>query len=101
MRTSSEALERNKKFVAIITKMETTTTVPLIIDGEDVVLPSRERWMAIPDIESSPSTFFQGATKELAIKAVESSARAFTIWSKTTPVKRRELLLKLAEVRAP
>ncbi|KAJ5246773.1 Aldehyde dehydrogenase N-terminal [Penicillium chermesinum] len=76
--------------------METTTTVPLIIDGEDVVLPSRERWMAIPNIRSSPSSFFQGATKELAIKAAESSAHAFTVWSKTTPVKRRELLLKLA-----
>ncbi|KAJ5499268.1 hypothetical protein LT330_000167 [Penicillium expansum] len=78
--------------------METTTTVPLIIDGKDVVLASRERWMPIPTLENSTSSFFQGATKELAIQAVESSARAFTTWSSTTPVQRRELLLKLAEI---
>lgn len=81
--------------------METTTTVPLIIDGKDVVLASRERWMPIPTLENSTSSFFQGATKELAIQAVESSARAFTTWSSTTPVQRRELLLKLAEVSGP
>ncbi|KAJ5605336.1 Aldehyde dehydrogenase N-terminal [Penicillium lagena] len=78
--------------------MEITTTVPLIIDGENVVLASRERWAAIPNLNKSTPSFFQGATKEMAIQAVESSARAFTAWSKTTPVKRRELLLRLAEV---
>jgi acyl-CoA reductase-like NAD-dependent aldehyde dehydrogenase len=80
--------------------METNTTVPLIIGGKDVVLASRERWAAIPNpnnLSTTPS-FFQGATKELAIQAVESSAHAFTTWSKTTPVERRRLLLKLAEV---
>ncbi|KAJ5654889.1 Aldehyde dehydrogenaseN-terminal [Penicillium lividum] len=80
--------------------MEITTTVPLIIDGEDIILPSRERWAAIPNLNNCTSSFFQGATKELAIKAVESSARAFTAWSKTTPVERRQLLLKLAEVKS-
>lgn len=81
------------------TTMEIPTTVPLIIDGEDVVLASRERWAEIHSPNNSTSSFFQGATKDLAIQAVESSARAFKTWSKTTPVKRRELLLKLAEVR--
>jgi acyl-CoA reductase-like NAD-dependent aldehyde dehydrogenase len=41
---------------------------------------------------------FQGATKELAIRAAESSARAFASWSKTDPVERRELLQTLAQI---
>ncbi|KAF9893940.1 hypothetical protein FE257_008911 [Aspergillus nanangensis] len=60
--------------------------IPLIIDGKDVVLPSGERQTAT----------YQGATKSLALQAIESSAAAFVSWSKTTPEERRALLLRLA-----
>lgn len=73
------------------------STIPLIIDGQDVVLQSGERQFDIPSPDPNEYTSFQGATKQLAIQAAESSARAFANWSKTKPVERRELLQKLAQ----
>jgi acyl-CoA reductase-like NAD-dependent aldehyde dehydrogenase len=74
------------------------STIPLIIDGQDVVLESSERHFNVPSPDSNGYTSFQGTTKQLAIQAAESSARAFMTWSKTKPVERRELLQKLAQI---
>ncbi|PCH04679.1 Aldehyde/histidinol dehydrogenase [Penicillium occitanis (nom. inval.)] len=74
------------------------STIPLIIDGQDVVLQSGERQFDIPSPDANGYTSFQGATKQLAIQAAESSARAFASWFKTKPVERRELLQKLAQI---
>lgn len=74
------------------------STIPLIIDGQDVVLESSEQHFNVPSPDPNGYTSFQGATKQLAIQAAESSARAFVTWSKTKPVERRELLQKLAQI---
>ncbi|GIJ92147.1 hypothetical protein Asppvi_011123 [Aspergillus pseudoviridinutans] len=71
------------------------STIPLIIDGRDV--PSPLQGTVVNPYDQGP-VLYQGATKELALQAAQSSAQAFTTWSKTTPVERRTLLFKLAEV---
>ncbi|EAW12302.1 putative aldehyde dehydrogenase [Aspergillus clavatus NRRL 1] len=75
-----------------------SSTVPLIIHGEDIVLPSGERHGTIAAQSPHGPKTFQGATKDLAVQAVETCARAFPSWSKTSPAKRRELLLKVADL---
>lgn len=79
--------------------MGTQPIIPLIIDGRDILAAENERHGAIVNKPSHGPLFYQGATRDLAIQATESSARAYTVWSRTTPVQRRSLLLKLAEVR--
>lgn len=75
------------------------STIPLIIDGQDIVLHSGERhFIDIPSPDVNGYTSFQGATKQLAIQAADSSARAFASWSKSKPTERRELLQKLANI---
>lgn len=75
------------------------STTPLIIDAQDVVSALHERQGTIFYADYQSPTLYQGATKELALQAAESSAQAFLTWSKTTPIERRTLLFKLAEVR--
>ncbi|CEJ58306.1 hypothetical protein PMG11_06968 [Penicillium brasilianum] len=52
----------------------------------------------VVDANGQDTVFYQGATKELALQAADSCAQAFAAWSKTTPIERRTLLFKLAEV---
>ncbi|KAK6813790.1 hypothetical protein RU639_010223 [Aspergillus parasiticus] len=73
------------------------STIPLIIDGEDVLLP-HDRHGTVANAYAEGPILYQGATKELALQAAQSSAQAFAAWSKTTPIERRTLLFKLAEV---
>ncbi|KAL3484148.1 putative aldehyde dehydrogenase [Aspergillus germanicus] len=79
--------------------MKTPSVIPLIIDGQDVVAPDGERHSELANnpLDGSP-TLYQGATKALASQAAESSAKAYRLWSKITPIERRRLLLNLAEV---
>lgn len=74
-------------------------TTPLIIDGQDVLLPMSHRQGTLVDANGQDTVLYQGATKELALQAADSCAQAFAAWSKTTPIERRTLLFKLAEVR--
>ncbi|KAF7184080.1 hypothetical protein CNMCM7691_004639 [Aspergillus felis] len=71
------------------------STIPLIIDGRDVLSPLQGT--VVNPYDQGP-VLYQGATKELALQAAQSSAQAFATWSKTTPIERRTLLFKLAEV---
>ncbi|KAE8323152.1 putative aldehyde dehydrogenase [Aspergillus sergii] len=72
--------------------METQSIIPLIIDGQDIVAPDGERR------GENGQTYYQGATKALALQAAESSGKSFELWSRTTPIERRRLLLNLAQV---
>ncbi|PYH93394.1 ALDH-like protein [Aspergillus ellipticus CBS 707.79] len=74
-----------------------STTIPLIINGEDIILPTDDHKHPLPSPSGSTPSSFQGATPALAIQAVESSAAAFPAWSQTPPSRRRELLLNLAK----
>lgn len=75
------------------------TVIPLIIDGKDIILPSGARQAPVASPTTDGPTTFQGATKELALLAAESSARAFIGWSRTSAIERRGLLEALKEVR--
>ncbi|KAE8382392.1 putative aldehyde dehydrogenase [Aspergillus bertholletiae] len=78
--------------------METRPIIPLIIDGQDILAPHGERHGRILNNIQKWPTFYQGATRDLAFQAAESSANAYSAWSRTTPIQRRSLLLRLAEV---
>ncbi|GFF54094.1 vanillin dehydrogenase [Aspergillus udagawae] len=71
------------------------SSIPLIIDGRDVLSPLQG---TVVNAYAQGPVVYQGATKELALQAAQSSAQAFATWSKTTPIERRTLLFKLAEV---
>ncbi|KAL5361471.1 Aldehyde/histidinol dehydrogenase [Aspergillus floccosus] len=73
-------------------------TTPLIIDGQDVLLPMASRRGTLVGTNGQDTAFYQGATKELALQAADSCAQAFAAWSKTTPIERRTLLSRLADV---
>lgn len=78
--------------------MDMQFIIPLIIDGQDIVAPDNQRHAAIVNKVPNGPSFFQGATKELALQAAESSAKAYRAWSSTAPSRRRSLLLRLAQV---
>ncbi|KAL3482690.1 Aldehyde/histidinol dehydrogenase [Aspergillus germanicus] len=77
--------------------MEAQSIIPLIIDGQDILITGGERRGEIVNKSDHGPVSYQGATKELAIQAAESSARAYKAWSTTTPIERRGVLLKLSE----
>ncbi|OJJ96683.1 hypothetical protein ASPACDRAFT_1859352 [Aspergillus aculeatus ATCC 16872] len=78
--------------------MESQDTVPLIIDGQDIRCSLKERQGTVANQYPGGPVSYQGATRDLALQAAQSSARAFTTWSKTTPIERRTLLFKLAQI---
>ncbi|GKZ33660.1 hypothetical protein AbraIFM66950_003689 [Aspergillus brasiliensis] len=65
--------------------MVTTTAIPLIIHGKDVLLSNNDRKHPISSTSAPHLKSFQGATPDLAIQAVESCASAFPTWSQTPP----------------
>ncbi|KAH1387515.1 hypothetical protein KXW89_004130 [Aspergillus fumigatus] len=71
------------------------STIPLIVDGRDVLSPVQGT--VVNEYAQEP-VLYQSATKELALQAAQSSAQAFASWLKTTPIERRTLLFKLAQV---
>lgn len=78
--------------------MVTTTAIPLIIHGKDILLSNNDRKHPITSKSAPHLKSFQGATSDLAVQAVESCASAFPSWSQTPPEERRRLLLNLARV---
>ncbi|PYH38170.1 putative aldehyde dehydrogenase [Aspergillus neoniger CBS 115656] len=78
--------------------MVTTTAIPLIIHGKDILLSNNDRKHPITSKSAPHLKSFQGATSDLAVQAVESCASAFPSWSQTPPEERRRLLLNLARL---
>ncbi|EXM18242.1 Aldehyde dehydrogenase, N-terminal [Fusarium oxysporum f. sp. vasinfectum] len=75
---------------------QVAATVPLIINGQDVITDS------LFDIVA-PSTKkllhkSSNADTTHALKAVDAAAKAFESWSQTTPTQKRAIFLKAAEV---
>ncbi|KFY90238.1 hypothetical protein V498_06095 [Pseudogymnoascus sp. VKM F-4517 (FW-2822)] len=91
-------------FERIASKMgsEPQIRVPLIIDGVDVFLPDQKLAFtpqcSVSDGVSGCQTSAQGADIASCHAAVESSARAFKLWSRTSTTHRRRLLLGLANL---
>lgn len=73
-----------------------TETVPLVINGKEEV-PSAT-FDVISPYTNSPCWTAAAATKEDAVRAVESADAAFPAWSQTKPTARRDILLKAAEI---
>lgn len=76
--------------------------VPLIIDGIDVQLPD-DSFTFTPEslsasAQSHENVIAQGADTATCQAAVDSCARAFGPWSKSSPFTRRALLLRLAQL---
>jgi len=75
---------------------QVAATVPLIINGQDVITDS------LFDIVA-PSTKkllhkSSNADTTHALKAVDAAAKAFESWSQTTPTQKRAIFLKAVEV---
>ena len=68
-------------------------SIPLLINGISVFDKTGARQQALPD-----GGYFQGATISDCHEAIRSSSTAFKEWSQTSPFRRRQLLLSLAEV---
>jgi acyl-CoA reductase-like NAD-dependent aldehyde dehydrogenase len=71
--------------------------MPNIINNEVISLPESQNF---PIIQASTGTtvhYAQSATVDIGIKAVETAAKAFKTWKKTTILHRQALLNKVAE----
>ncbi|KAL3475749.1 aldehyde dehydrogenase [Aspergillus californicus] len=78
-----------------------THMVPLIIDGADIILEARgvnPLFTPNPDLGGPQHWIAQGATPELCLRAVNSCVDAFPSWKATSPVERRRLFSRLAEL---
>lgn len=77
--------------------------VPLIIDGEDVILPGDANTLTpqsavVEDGGAHQNVTAQGTDIEHCQAAVDSSAKAFKTWSQTSTTYRRHLLFGLAQL---
>ncbi|KAJ4253436.1 hypothetical protein NW762_010594 [Fusarium torreyae] len=74
-------------------KIHGETRVPLIIENVAILGSSEKEYCT-----SKENYTFLAATVDIAQKAAESSAQAFEKWSRTSPLQRRRLLLRLAQL---
>ncbi|KAJ1323332.1 succinate/glutarate-semialdehyde dehydrogenase-like protein [Microdochium nivale] len=72
------------------------STVPLIIDGADVVLP--ETFDVIKSATNKVFSQCSNASAATAQDAIDAAVRAFPAWSETTIEARRDILIKAAAV---
>jgi len=74
----------------------TLNVVPLLINNEEV---SSDIAFDIINPDTGEAVFkANGATAELAKKAVDAAQAAFPTWSRTKPLERRKLFLKAAQL---
>ena len=75
-------------------------TVPLIIDGGDVIEFESNCLYRYDDYKENYVEVwrFQGTDISSCRVAVESSAKVYSAWAAPAPAKRRRLFLKLAQV---
>ncbi|KAK2759758.1 hypothetical protein FQN54_002492 [Arachnomyces sp. PD_36] len=73
-------------------------TLPLIINGEDVV--GDIKFEVTNPATGEVSHYCAGASVDDATRAVTAAKAAFPAWSKTKPYERRDVLLKAADVMA-
>ncbi|KAL7942902.1 Aldehyde/histidinol dehydrogenase [Trichoderma barbatum] len=72
--------------------------VPIRIDGVPLPIDATRLIPVESSVQDKIVHYAQGATPEIAIKAAESSYQAFLKWKNSTPVERRDLLLRTADV---
>lgn len=77
---------------------EADITVPLIINGQDELLPANDTISVISPYSNQPCWKAASASPTDAVRAVESASTAFPQWSNTKPEKRRDILLKAADI---
>lgn len=76
--------------------MSAPETVPLIINGKDVVTDTT--FPKIGPLDNKHIWDASGASEKHAIAAADAAQAAFPAWSKTKPTHRRDILLKAAEI---
>lgn len=98
----SRKAHENTAVPAMSSLLPVKPTVPLIVDGKDVV-GARSDHVYKDDSDKDDlvgNWHFQGADINLCRAAVESSAKAYPAWAATPPTERRRLFLKLAQVNS-
>ncbi|KJR82139.1 vanillin dehydrogenase [Sporothrix schenckii 1099-18] len=75
----------------------TTTTVPLLINGKEIVTPTVFPVVS-PDVGTGSIWQASSASREDAVAAVNAARDAFPAWSLTKPAVRRTILLRAADL---
>ncbi|EXJ85105.1 NAD-dependent aldehyde dehydrogenase [Capronia epimyces CBS 606.96] len=76
-------------------KFDTSSTVPLWLDGQEVKLSST--FDVVSPLDHEVLYQCSAAGEEDALRAIDSAEKAFKTWSKTKPHTRRDIFLKAAE----
>lgn len=74
------------------------SVVPLWINGSAQPIEQENLFPVISSVQDKPIHYAVSASPALAVAAVESASTAFSSWRKTSPVHRRALLLKTADI---
>jgi acyl-CoA reductase-like NAD-dependent aldehyde dehydrogenase len=75
---------------------EISSIIPLWLDGKEVTTTST--FDVISPVDNKVVHKSSAASSEDAIKAIESSQKAFESWSQTKPTERRDIFLRAAEI---
>ncbi|KAK4942554.1 hypothetical protein LTR10_017683 [Elasticomyces elasticus] len=78
-----------------LSAFDTSSTIPLWLNGEQVTLSST--FDVVSPVDQKTLYKCSAADEEDALKAIESSEKAFKTWSKTKPRERRDIFLRAAE----
>ncbi len=74
---------------------DTSSTIPLWLDGKEVKLSST--FDVVSPVDQKTLYQCSSASEEDALKAVASAEKAFKTWSKTKPSERRDIFLRASE----
>lgn len=78
-----------------LSAFDTSSTIPLWLDGQQVTLSST--FDVVSPIDQKTLYKCSAADEEDALKAVAAAEKAFKSWSKTKPSTRRDIFLRAAE----
>ncbi|OAP54381.1 hypothetical protein AYL99_11482 [Fonsecaea erecta] len=74
------------------------TVVPCVIDGEAVSLAESQNFAVVQGKTGDVVHYAQSATVEVGVKAVEAAGKAFKSWKRVPVIKRRDILLRAADI---
>lgn len=74
------------------------TVVPNIVGDEVIALPESQNFPVVRGSTGETVHYAQSATPEVAVRAVETAARVFNTWKRTSVAERRTILNRTADI---
>lgn len=90
--------DMNRTSSPMVTDSDGNHIVPCIIDNKPIIQPSSSNFPVTSSRQEKIIHYGQNVTRDIATQAVESAAKAWKTYKKTPVYKRRQMLLRAADL---